>query len=129
MPFWQLSHRDIEIAADQRAKQHEHSPAGAEADAHVDITQCSDLKQHNQKDENSHQDGKERERERQIMGLVDVHRKSSAAPILWAAPASFACFLRGYDRFLAILTCPFNVTPLIRKVRRKVDFDALMKRD
>ena len=44
--------------------------------------QGSDLKQHNQKDENSHQDGKERERERQIMGLIGVHRKSSAAPRL-----------------------------------------------
>jgi hypothetical protein len=35
--------------------------AGIPSDAHVGITQGSDLKQHNQKDENSHQDGKERE--------------------------------------------------------------------
>jgi hypothetical protein len=121
--------RDIEIAADQRAKQHEHSTAGAEADAHLAKTHGSDLKQHNQKDENFHQDGKEWERKRQIMGLVDVHRKSSAAPRLWGAPASFACFLRGHDRFFSNLTCPFNVVPLIKKVRRNVEFDALMKRD
>jgi hypothetical protein len=101
VPFRQLSHRDIEVAADQRAKQHEHGTASAEADAHVGITQGSDLEQHNQKDENSHQDGKERERERQIMGLIGVHRKSSAAPGLWGAPASFACSLRGHDRFFS----------------------------
>src|SRR5262249_12423095 len=101
VPFRQLSHWDIEIAPDQRAKEYEHRTAGAKADAHVGITQGSDLKQHNQKDENSHQDGKERERERQIMWLVDVHRKSSAAPALKGAPVSFACFLRGHDRFFS----------------------------
>jgi hypothetical protein len=31
--------------------------------------------------------------------------------------------------FLVILTRPFDVAPLIKKVRRNVEFDALMKRD
>jgi hypothetical protein len=38
-------------------------------------------------------------------------------------------FFEGMIAFLAILTCPFNVAPLIKKVRRNVEFDALMKRD
>jgi hypothetical protein len=79
-PSRQLSHRDIEIAADQRAKQHEHSTSGAEADAHVRKTEGSNLKQHNQNDEDSHQDGNRRERERQIMELVDVHRSQVLRP-------------------------------------------------
>jgi hypothetical protein len=34
-------------------------------------------------------------------------------------------FLHG-DRFFSNLACPFNVAPLIKKVRRNVEFDALL---
>src|SRR6516164_6429634 len=55
-------------------------------------------------------------------------RSRAALPLVYegvcrrqGAPASFACFLRGHIAFLAILTCPFKVAPLIKKGRRNVE--------
>src|SRR6516162_2373091 len=123
MPFRQLSHRDIEIAADQRAKQHEHSPAGAEADAHVGITQCSDLKQHNQKDENS-TPGWKRTGEGEANNGVDWRASEVICRAHTMGRSGQFCLFSSRPRslFLAILTCPFNAAPLIKKVRRNVEF-------
>ena len=70
----QICDRNVEIAADERAKEQKQRGARADAEAHVGIAQHSDLDQHQERDEQPDQDEKERRGKREVMHLAQVHR-------------------------------------------------------
>ena len=75
--------RNIEIAAQQRAKQQKEHDAGTHAEAQVRVAQNAELDQREDDDEDADEDCKERRTERQIMELTQLHRSLTPYPATW----------------------------------------------
>jgi len=79
LAFRQLSDRNVDVAANQRGKQQQQYKARVDADALVGIAQRGHFDECDEHDKRCHQNGKERQRERQVVELVHLrHSRVSA---------------------------------------------------